>query len=284
MGTVHNKIIFTKEQEKQIIDIYTRQNLSTVKIGKYFNVSHKVIARILEEHNISRTGVGQRKYKLNEKYFDVIDTPIKAYILGFLYADGCNYKPKGTISMSLQEEDGYILDRIRREIGSERKLEFIDYSNKHDFGYTYKNQYRLLLFSNYMCNSLEEKGMFSSKSLILEFPNWLRKDLIPHFVRGYYDGDGSVCFGSSKQTNCILTITSTNNFCLKIKEIIEKELGINTYIADASNHNGITKVFGISGALQVKKFLDYIYKDADIYLVRKYLKYVNKYYNSSSVA
>lgn len=283
MGTVHNKIIFTKEQEKQIIDMYTKQNLSTVKIGKYFNVYHKVISRILEEHNIPRTGVGKRKYKLNEKYFDKIDTPTKAYILGFFYADGCNYMSKDTVSMSLQEEDGYILERIRKEIDSEKELEFIDYSDKHDFGYTYKNQYRLLLFSHYMCNSLEEKGMFQNKSLILSFPDWLNKDLIPHFIRGYYDGDGSVCFGSGRKTNCILTITSTNKFCSKIKEIIEKELGINTYIADASNHNEITKVFGISGSLQVKKFLDYIYKDADIYLVRKYLKYVEKYYNSSSV-
>lgn len=284
MGTLHNKIIFTKQQEKQIIDMYTKQNLSTVKIGKYFNVCHKVIARILEEHNIPRTGVGQRKYKLNEKYFDKIDTPTKAYILGFFYADGCNYKPKSTISMSLQEEDVYILERIRREIGSERELDFLDYSNKHDFGYIYKNQYRLLLFSSYMCNSLENKGMLQNKSLILQFPNEdiLPKELIRHFIRGYFDGDGSVTF--SENGNCRITITSTECFCKEIKKYIYEEIKINSYIYDASNHNDITKVLSIGGKNNVKKFLDYIYKDADIYLIRKYLKYVNKYYNSSSVA
>lgn len=58
--------------------------MSTVKIGKLFDVGHKVIANVLENNNISRTGISRRKYMLNESYFDNIDTPEKAYILGFL--------------------------------------------------------------------------------------------------------------------------------------------------------------------------------------------------------
>lgn len=273
--------MIANEKEKQIINMYVNDKMSMHKIALNLEIDDKTVKRILIKNNVEIRN--KRKYKLNEHYFDKIDTPTKAYILGFFYADGSINLPKSTVSISLQEEDGYILDRMRREFGSTKELEFLNYSNKHDFGYTYKNQYRLLFFSIYLCKQFEKLGVVQNKSLILEFPDWLRKDLIPHFIRGYYDGDGSVCFGSGRKTNCILTVTSTNNFCLKIKEIIEKELGINTYIADASNHNGITKVFGISGTLQVKTFLDYIYKDADIYLIRKYLKYVEKYYNSSSM-
>lgn len=279
----YNEIVFTEEQQNQIIDMYTNQNMSTVKIGNVFNCGNKVIAKVLEKHNIPRTGVGRRKYSLNEHYFDEIDTPIKAYILGFFYADGSNFPPKQTISMSLQEEDKDILERIRNEMGSEHELEFLDYSNKHDFGYSYKNQYRLLLFSAHMCKILSEKGMIQNKSLTLEFPEWLDESLYSHFIRGYYDGDGCVHF-SERYKNSILTITSTEKFCLKIKEYIEKTLPINTYIVDASSHNGITRVFGISGANQIKTFLDWLYKDADIYLERKHQKYINKYYNSSHVA
>ena len=191
--------------------------------------------------------------------------------------------PKRTISMSLQEEDRYILERIRTEIGSEYQLEFIDYSNKHDFGYTYKNQYRLLLFSTHMCKVLEEKGMLPNKSLILEFPKWLDESLYSHFIRGYFDGDGSVCFPANVDS-AILTITSTENFCLHIQKYIEEKLSITGYIADASNHNGTTKVYGIGNKEKVKTFLDWLYKDADIYLERKYQKYINKYYNSSHAA
>lgn len=275
----YNEIIFTENQEKEIIDMYLNQNLSTVKIGKLFNCGNKVIGRVLERNNIPRTGVGQRKYALNEHYFDIIDTQEKAYILGFFYADGCNFKPKSTVSMSLQEDDVEILEKIRLEIQSEKPLEYLNYSNKHDFGYTYKNQYRLQLFSSYMCNTLESIGMIPNKSLQLQFPN-ISEKLYSHFIRGYFDGDGSVYFADNG--NCVVTITSTDDFCRCIKNIVEHSLKIHCTISNASNNNGITKVLSISGKYQVETFFDWIYEDANLYLKRKHQKYIDKYYPLAS--
>lgn len=179
--------------------------------------------------------------------------------------------------MSLEENDFDILEKIRKEIGSEKELEFLDYSNKHDFGYNYKNQYRLLLFSSHICDSLIKLGVVPNKSLILNFPQIL-PDLLPHFIRGYFDGDGSIYMG--KRNSCFtLTITSTDSFCNSLKNIVEKNIGINCHVYDASNHNGITKVFTISGRNQVKTFLDWIYCDADLFLQRKYDRYLNYFYN-----
>ena len=53
---------------------------------------------------------------MDEKYFDNIDTQNKAYTLGFLFADGYNSISKSTVSMALQESDGYILDKIRADM------------------------------------------------------------------------------------------------------------------------------------------------------------------------
>lgn len=273
----YNEIIFTNEEEQTIINMYTNGE-STVKIGKKFNVSHKKIARILDEYGIKRTGVSRRKYKIQEDYFDSIDTPNKAYILGFLYADGCNFPKKQTISMSLQEEDKEILDKIRNEIHSEKSLEFIDYSKKNDYGYKYKNQYRLLMFSSHMCSSLNSIGMTPNKSLSLQFPD-IDSSLYSHFIRGYFDGDGCVGF---YKTSTVVTITSTNDFCVKIKDILRHKLNINSRICEASNKNGVTKVLSINGSKQVKKFLDYIYSDAELFLKRKYDKYNNKYYSKNN--
>ena len=192
----YKKYLFSDDQKELIKKLYQNNN-STVSIGKMFGVSHKTIAKILEELDVERIDVGKRHYILNEYYFDNIDTPNKAYILGLLYADGCNSIQKSTVSMSLEEGDKEILEKIRIEVGSGRELEYIDYSNKHDGGYTYKNQYRLLFFSNHMCKSLENHGMIPNKSLLLEFPE-IDKDLIRHFIRGYYDGDGSVSQGKRK--------------------------------------------------------------------------------------
>lgn len=272
----YNEIYFSQEDSEKIKDLYLSGN-STVKIGQLFGVSHKKIAKVLEEFGIPRTGVGRRRYGINECYFDEIDTPNKAYILGFFYADGSNNRNKCTVSMSLEEGDFDILEKIRKEIESEKELEFLNYSNKHDFGYTYKNQYRLLLFSSHICDSLIRHGMVPNKSLILEFPE-IRDDLLPHFIRGYFDGDGSVYHGKRK-TQFTLTITSTNSFCNTLKDIVEKFVGINCHIYDASNHNGVTKVFAISGRNQIKSFMDWIYNDADLFLQRKYDRYLNYFYN-----
>ena len=272
----YNEIYISPEDKEKIKNLQLSGS-STVKIGQLFGFSHKKVARVLEELCIPRTGVGRRKYQLDECYFDEIDTPNKAYILGFLCADGTNNRDKGTVSMTLEEGDFDILEKIRKEIKSEREVEFLDYSNKHDFGYTYKNQYRLLLFSSHICDSLINLGVVPNKSLILEFPE-IEEDLLHHFIRGVFDGDGSVYQGKIK-TQFTLTITSTDSFCNTLKCITEKFVGINCHIYDASNHNGITKVFTISGRNQVKKFMDWMYNDADLFLQRKYDRYLNYFYN-----
>lgn len=274
----YNEIIFSENEEKNIIDLYQNKNMSTVKIGKKYGCSHKKIAKVLEAYNIPRTGISRRKYRINENFFDKIDNQDKAYILGFLYADGCNYKPKQTVSMSLQEEDFDILEKIRVCMGNEHPLEYIDYSNKHDFGYTYKNQYRMLIFSKHMCDSLDNIGMTPNKSLTLEFPR-IDKELYRHFIRGYFDGDGSVyqSFVNENNKPVTLTITSTLLFLEKIKQIVSDELGIYAGIYDASNHNGITKVLSMSTEAS-NIFLDWLYLDANLYMQRKYDRYI-KYFN-----
>lgn len=264
-----------QERNQAMVKMYM-EGASVRKIGLTFSLQPYKVKDILLKNGVPKIEDRRRQYVINETYFDCIDSQDKAYILGFLFADGHNELKKYTVSMSLQEDDKEVLEKIRKCIGSERPLEYIDYSNKHDFGYTYKNQYRLLLFSSHMCQSLEALGMAHNKSLSLEFPG-IPLELYPHFIRGYFDGDGSV--SHSHGTNYILTITSTNNFCQHIKTYIEDKLGIYMGIYDAQNKNGITKVLSTSGRLQTKKFLDFIYQDATIYMERKHQRYLDYYYS-----
>lgn len=276
----YGKVIFTNKELEDIKKSYTNGE-SSVKIGKRYNVGHKVILRVLHEMNID---VDQkkfvRKYNLDESYFDNIDTPNKAYIVGFFHSDGSNNPNKSTVSISLQEEDKNILELIRNEIKSEKPLEFLDYSKKHDFGYSYKNQYRLCIFSKHICEELNNKGITPNKSLTIGFPNWLNKELIPHYIRGVYDGDGSIyrAYRNVNNLPITVTITATESFCKSLQKICKEELNISAGIYDASCHNGITKVFVLSGRNIAKKFLDWIYQDAELYLQRKYDRYCN-YYN-----
>lgn len=266
----------TSEKER-IVSLY-RNGMSTVKIGNLYGVNNKPISVVLDEYGIDRVGIGRRKYIINENYFSLIDSPNKAYIIGFLSADGSNNPQKQTVSMSLEECDKEILEKIRLEIGSERPLEFLDYSNKHDFGYTYKNQYRLLLFSKKICDDLLKIGVIPNKSLQLEFSDHIPEKFYSDYIRGVFDGDGSIGVHSLQtyKGHLSLSITSTFAFCNKLQSILNN-MNIKSRVSEASNKNGITAMLSISAKDSIKTFLDWIYKDADLYLKRKHDVYLYHY-------
>ena len=136
--------------------------------------------------------------------------------------------------------------------------------------------YQLEFYSSYICKTLEKLGMVQNKSLILTFPTFLDKSLYSHFIRGYFDGDGSFCPHYTKKGwfQALVTITSTESFCNDCLEIIRKETGIGGGIYDASSHNGITKMISISGTNQLKRFFKWLYKDAELYMKRKHDLYI----------
>ena len=285
-NTRYNEIVFDAEQQKDIIDSYLGGE-SSVSIGKRYNTTHKPILKVLHRNGVEVSQAKMvRRYGVNESYFDVIDTPEKAYVLGLFYSDGSNNPSKSTVSISMQEEDRNLLEQVRLLLGSYKPLEYLDYSNKDDFGYTYKNQYRLLVFSKHICDALTKVGVVKNKSLIIEFPSFISPELMSHFVRGVYDGDGSVYMQVKNSNNhaVSVTITATEKFCIGLKDVVEKELGIKCHIYDASCHNGITKVFTLSGRNVSKVFLDWIYKDSTICLQRKYERYLRYYNMNNSLA
>ena len=82
----------------------------------------------------------------------------------------------------------------------------------------------------------------------------------------------------------VLTITSTRQFCEALSDIIAKYVGVRCGIYDASCHNGITKVLSVSGKNSVRKIMDWMYQDANIYLIRKYNRYIDYFYTNNSLS
>ena len=274
---ITSKVVISEVDEYKIIDAY-QCGMTVRDISKKFNIGERRTSNILKKHNISILLSCERqvKYSLNENYFDSIDTKDKAYILGFLYADGCNYK--NSISISLQERDKDILDNINNELGSNRPLRFIDYSNRNS---KCQNQYSLTVTNKHMADQLQSLGMVQNKSLVLEFPKWLDKKLYSHFIRGYFDGDGYV---SKNYYNAKLSIVSTNTFCESVKEILHEDVGINSSIYLChKNALTATRTLQISGRNQIRMFLDYIYNDANLCLKRKYDIYQSLYANQENI-
>ena len=93
-----------KKQASEIIAMYN-DGKSTVEIAKLLNACDTGILKILKQFNckIRTKKECSTIYTLNENYFEKIDTPRKAYWLGFLYADGYNNETHHTVRLSLQK-------------------------------------------------------------------------------------------------------------------------------------------------------------------------------------
>lgn len=262
------KIKIPKTEYEKIVDMY-KHGVSSVEIAKEYDCSYKTILRILEKCNIDRDWNSLRIYTLNEEYFDVVDTPNKAYILGLLYADGYNNTKQNIIRLKLQDVDKHILENIKNELMFNQPLEFIARHNENN---NLKDIYGITIHSAHMSMVLDNLGMHQAKSLILTFPDWIDELLIPHFLRGYIDGDGSIyCY--TKKMNWNISIVGTKKFCDYIQEIIQNILDVHSYIKLEKRRNDVTCDLRVGGNQQVLKFLNWIYKDADLKMDRKYAKY-----------
>lgn len=248
-------------------------------LGEAYHVDRHLLSSLLQTTGVKLRNESQsrQRYSIKEDYWDDIDTQNKAYFLGFLFADGNNSSSKNTIRLSLKEDDREILEKLRIEIGSNRPLRFLSSEQKRqkDVGYNYKDQYALEVFNKHWCERLTELGCVPNKSLILRFPNYLDENLIPHFIRGYFDGDGCIVNLSNGGHN--INLTSTKDFCVAIQEVVLQTLGIKSYLYPASNNNGITTVWELRKKDDIKTFLDWIYQDAELYLERKHDLYIQKY-------
>lgn len=215
-----------------------------------------------------------RRHFFNQAYFDQIDTEEKAYWLGFLYADGANCDKAANVSMGLAECDAYMLGHFQRAIGSDHKIYI-----KRSSGYAGTPIHCLIVCSRYLCDSLSKQGCTPRKSLTLQFPTeeQVPKHLARHFIRGYFDGDGSISTGykqNKKTATAYVSVISSHKFCESIKEIVNKDVPIGGVIKTHRCASGREVFYYVlNGGNQVIAFMDWLYKDATISLDRKREKY-----------
>ncbi len=206
-----------------------------------------------------------RKYYFDEHLLDVVNTPDKAYCIGLFMADGCNQLDKSYFSIVLQARDRDILDKISIMFQSDYPLHFRD-SSKYD--YMAQDVYTIRWNSKYFCKKLNELGIVPNKSLILEFPYWLDRHLIPYLIKGYIDGDGWI------NTNQI-GFMSTEKFCIGVQEYLNS-IGISSYIMDMKRHySNQTKELLISGRNNIWPLARIMFSHGNLYLNRKYQKYID---------
>lgn len=266
----------TEQDIQLIIDLYN-SGKQQCDIAKQLNCSQRWISSVLKRNRIpTRVGKHIKYNDINNIFFKNIDCEENAYFLGLLYADGCVQVKNSayTVSLKLKSDDQYIIEKFRDIMSPSSPIK----TSYGKYSYFRINQKEI-------CDQLISHGCMPNKSLILNFPTTVPAHLMRHFIRGYSDGDGTIynnhIKASGKQYyNTIWKIVSTNSFCQETALFLNKELGINCS-QSLSNNNKITTTLSVGGNKQVKKLLDWMYKDCSIYLPRKYNKYqefINRVY------
>lgn len=228
-------------------------------------------------------------HQFNHNYFKTIDTEEKAYILGFLYADGYNSDKQVVIAQLEQDVD--ILEKINKALDADNQIKRKLQSTNN------KTVCQLCYSSIDMCADLTNLGCFRNKSLACTFPTFLDKSLIRHFIRGYFDGDGCVWIGKRKimtvkdktrpsgfreriVQNVKFTITGNMTFINSLQDELVQMLGfkktkLNFSKAKNANNSTCDKVCTMeySGRKQMQSFYNYMYEGASIWGNRKRLKF-----------
>lgn len=203
-----------------------------------------------------------------------------AYILGLIYSDGClsydNHCHRFKITISLNDED--LMHEIHQLMTPQKKL--YEYTHPKGRGPSY---------SVISCNEndiefLRSKGVTERKSSNIIFPN-IDDEFVHHFVRGYFDGDGSVYFNNTstnynnnkkyyKYINASFT-TGSMNFAYQLCSVLRNN-GIVSHVLQDSRVENNSWYVKIYDRQSLKAFYEWIYRDADLYLERKKLKFTEK--------
>lgn len=271
---------------QELINDYVNNNYNIPELSEKFNISRSSVHWILEKNKIKTQyrlkKKRHRKYEVDESFFDIIDTEDKAYFLGLLYADGYNDEKHFAIAISLHHEDKEVLEKFRTALKSTRPLQYVIHDiYREKTGINACNQYRLCVNSITMSKRLKSLGCHQKKSLTLEFPTkeQIPDNLLVHFIRGYFDGDGSFSYYLVKSRNswqAAMTIISTENFCIELSKILKVTVGVTTSINKRfKESNTSTRELRISGTQQVYKFLKWIYNEHSISMQRKWDKFLN---------
>lgn len=258
---------FSDNKRDKILELYA-QGVSAKNLGFKFSIDKRRVQRWVREHGVERTRSESHRFTFfNENYFDEIDTPSKAYWLGFLYADAYNCQKTNTISLSLQTQDKEHLKKIAKTISLPDKITF----TRTKDNYTYNT---LKIYSKHMCHTLAQKGCPQAKSFIIRYPNWLEPNLNAHFIRGLFDGDGCL---TKRITNneWKWSLVSTKECCKQIQSIIGDNLGLAVSYRCISKDCKNTYELETSGNEKIHKLMKWLYNDstANIRMDRKFTKY-----------
>jgi len=252
---------WSEEEDSLLLEFYNKASIEEIS-----NKLHRSKQSIKSRATFLK--ITNPKTKEDVLDFTIIDTEEKAYCLGFIAADGClsRYKEENNynlrIKLSIKDESHLI--NLCNIISPKSKIRYLEQKGLKyiEFYITHPNLKFLCLHNIYPRKTWNPKP-----------PSALKYHLIPHYIRGYFDGDGhiGVINNNYKKLNC--TIITKHNPGININPILMfiKDVFIELFYncsVSLTTNNKVDRLV-ISGR-NAFYFVNWIYKNSNLYLFRKY--------------
>lgn len=227
-------------------------------IAKELGVKRQSLSRRLKEkYDIVYNLYGKKNVDSN--FFSQAN-PKSMYWLGFIFADGSLTQKGNYLEITIKDKEH--LEKFKSDISSEHKI-----SERKINGETY---WRIMISDKQIYNDLINYGVLPRKSYIdIDYPSNIPKEHEWHFIRGFLDGDGNIdiCKKSKVHYPMIRFFIGHHNkkFAKSLKDIL------NSYGLEFELYNDVSCQVLRNTKKDVSiPFLNMLYKDASVYLDRKY--------------
>lgn len=273
-----NVFSITKESVDKIINSVSNEGKTVSQFAKEYGVSLSTMILKIKEYypDIYLKGLSKSK-NVNHNYFDELNEE-NSYFIGLIFTDGTIEHVKNKqikIEIELQARDKHILDSFCECICSKSKVR----PRKQIRGDGYQLMYRFVICSDQIGNKLAELGIVPRKSKTIKIPEvfFQRKDLFWHFLRGAFDGDGSIHYVNSESKNKRFRCNFYGNKykCEQLSKFLKEEYSLTSgkFFKSGNCNNGYA-VNLANGNKQVQRLYHLLYKDAKFFMRRKHDKFV----------
>ena len=261
------------EKQKQMIAA-AKEFIAGAKpkeVMEKYGVCYASIWNAIKKYNLPYEKTWGRTVFFNEQFFENIDTEQKAYWLGFIFADGSVIKTDKRIENYNRIYIGLAIKDKSHLKKLESILEFSESNrikihhkktNGNDFCYLHMN-------STKMCSDIISHGCVPNKTYnINHIPIGIPENLIRHFIRGYFDGDGCI---SGKPTCPIFSITTCKTHNEWMQAYLMKYCKLSRTKLKPYRNIHELRYGGINQAIRI---FHYLYDNATVFLERKYNKFL----------
>lgn len=236
-----------------------------VSLAKELNVTGRTLRTRFIAANLEYRKLISTK-NINRRYYQNINSELKAYSLGFIAGDG-SIKTSGRVNalnIDIQERDAYILTWIRDAVSPDIRIAVIPEKGNQ------VERRKVTITSYHIIKDLEDKGIISNKSYLPFSFNNVPLEMERHVVRGLLDADG--CIFKYKSGRVIANIVSTS---LPLLEQVSQWLlreNVHNIIHTATSKKTQLYKLGIYSKEGIVKLKEYLYKESTYFMTRKYNK------------